>query len=63
MSSDKPLQEQLWAIAARLVYAKNFIAQFKWNMEDDHTPFLKRGIRAIDIIDFDYPYKIGRAHV
>jgi Zn-dependent M28 family amino/carboxypeptidase len=56
MSSDKPLQEQLWAIAARLGYAKNFIAQFKWNMEDDHTPFLKRGIRAIDIIDFDYPF-------
>ncbi|MGD9571451.1 MAG: M28 family metallopeptidase [Thermoleophilia bacterium] len=23
---------------------------------DDHTPFLQRGIRAIDLIDFDYPH-------
>jgi Zn-dependent M28 family amino/carboxypeptidase len=25
-------------------------------MTDDHTPFLEAGIRAVDIIDFDYPY-------
>ena len=25
-------------------------------MEDDHTPFIEAGIRAVDIIDFDYPY-------
>jgi Zn-dependent M28 family amino/carboxypeptidase len=25
-------------------------------MEDDHTPFLEKGITAVDIIDFDYPY-------
>jgi len=25
-------------------------------MLDDHTPFLQKGIRAVDIIDFDYPY-------
>jgi len=25
-------------------------------MIDDHTPFLERGIPAVDIIDFDYPY-------
>jgi Zn-dependent M28 family amino/carboxypeptidase len=25
-------------------------------MLDDHTPFLEAGIRAVDIIDFDYPY-------
>jgi glutaminyl-peptide cyclotransferase len=25
-------------------------------MEDDHTPFLERGMRSVDIIDFDYPY-------
>jgi len=28
----------------------------KYSMEDDHTPFLKAGIPAVDIIDFDYPY-------
>ena len=24
-------------------------------MIDDHTPFLDRGVTAIDVIDFDYP--------
>lgn len=55
-NSDAQLQQQLWSIAARLGYASEFIAQYKWSMEDDHTPFLQRGIRAVDIIDFDYPY-------
>ncbi|MBI5303370.1 MAG: M28 family peptidase [Chloroflexi bacterium] len=55
-NSDKELQEKLWGIAAKLGYASNFIAQDKWSMEDDHTPFLQRGIRAVDLIDFDYPY-------
>ena len=55
-NSDAELQKQLWAIAARLGYTRQFIAEYKWSMDDDHTPFLQRGMRAIDIIDFDYPY-------
>ncbi len=55
-NSDKQMQEQIWGIAARLGYSKQFIPQFKWSMDDDHTPFLERGIRAVDMIDFDYPY-------
>ncbi len=55
-NSDAALQQQIWAIAGRLGYAQEFIPSYKWSMEDDHTPFLKRGFRAIDIIDFDYPY-------
>jgi hypothetical protein len=39
-----------------LGYEKSFIPQAKWSMIDDHTPFLEKGIRAIDIIDFDYPF-------
>ena len=27
-----------------------------YSMVDDHTPFLERGMRAVDIIDFDYPF-------
>lgn len=54
-NSDKDLQEKLWSIAAGLGYGKSFIPQNKWSMSDDHTPFLQRGIRAVDMIDFDYP--------
>lgn len=53
-NSDKALQQELWNIAAGLGYAESFIPQFKWSMSDDHTPFLQRGIRAVDMIDFDY---------
>lgn len=55
-NSDAELQKQIWGAAAQLGYEKQFITEYKWSMEDDHTPFLLRGIRAVDIIDFDYPY-------
>jgi len=54
-NSDKPLQEGLWRIAAQLGYRQWFIPEYRWSMTDDHTPFLKRGIRAVDLIDFDFP--------
>ena len=56
LNSDMQLQQQLWGIAAQLGFDKQFIAQSKWSIFDDHTPFWQRGIRAVDIIDFDYPY-------
>ncbi len=55
-NSNAELQQQLWTVAARLGYQQEFIPEYKYSMEDDHTPFLQRGMRAIDIIDFDYPY-------
>jgi len=55
-NSDPALQEQLWQIAAQLGYRQWFIPKGRWTMTDDHTPFLQKGIRAVDLIDFDYPY-------
>jgi glutaminyl-peptide cyclotransferase len=55
-NSDKELQQQIWGIAAKLGYTRQFVPEYKWSMSDDHTPFLQRGIRAVDMIDFDYPY-------
>ena len=54
-NSSAILQDQLWAIAAKLGYEKYFIPEYKWAMMDDHTPFLQRGVLAVDMIDFDYP--------
>ncbi len=54
-NSDGELQKELWLVAEKLGYGAQFIPQFKYSMEDDHTPFLRRGIRAVDLIDFDYP--------
>ncbi|NDJ51948.1 MAG: M28 family peptidase, partial [Chloroflexi bacterium] len=55
-SSDPELNDALWAIADELGYRDYFIPEIKYSILDDHTPFLMRGIPAVDIIDFDYPY-------
>jgi Zn-dependent M28 family amino/carboxypeptidase len=55
-NSDVGVQEEIWEIAAGLGYEKHFIPEYKYSMLDDHTPFLEKGMVAIDIIDFDYPY-------
>ena len=55
-NSDPVLQTQLWGIAATLGYTDTFVSEYRWAMYDDHVPFAERGITAVDIIDFDYPY-------
>ena len=55
-SSDRNLTKQIWQTAKRLGYKKEFIPQKGKSILDDHTPFLERGIPAVDIIDIDYPY-------
>ncbi len=55
-NSTVALQDRIWALAADLGYADFFIDEYKYSMLDDHTPFLERGIAAVDLIDFDYPY-------
>jgi glutaminyl-peptide cyclotransferase len=55
-NSDATLNAQVWQVAAALGYGQTFIPEQKYSMLDDHTPFLEKGITAIDIIDFDYPY-------
>lgn len=55
LDSDRQMVHDIWAIAAELGYAKQFPAQSKYSMEDDHIPLQQAGIPAIDVIDFDYP--------
>lgn len=55
-NSDPNIQQSIWVVAGKLGYDKIFIPQIKYYMIDDHTPFLQKGIPAVDIIDFDYPY-------
>lgn len=55
-NSDPGLTKEIWSLAAEMGYENHFIIEPKYSILDDHTPFLERGIKAIDIIDFDYPY-------
>jgi len=54
--SDAALREQLWNLAGTLGYGERFIPTPRYTLLDDHLPFLERGIPAVDLIDFDYPY-------
>ena len=54
--SNHELNQEIWNQAAALGYQDEFIPQYKYSMEDDHTPFLQKGILSVDLIDFDYPY-------
>lgn len=55
-NSDPRLSKEIWQKAADIGYASYFLSQYKHLIYDDHIPFIRAGIPAVDIIDFDYPY-------
>jgi glutaminyl-peptide cyclotransferase len=55
-NSDPELMSKIWAVAAAMGYGDAFIPAYRYAMLDDHTPFARLGIPAVDIIDFDYPF-------
>lgn len=52
-TSHDGLKRSIWATAAELGY-EQFIPEQGPAVIDDHTPFLQRGIPAVDLIDFNY---------
>lgn len=56
-SSDEGLWKRLRAAARRVGVGRVFPDGEGVALFDDHTPFLERGIPAIDLIDFDYAFK------
>jgi len=56
-SSDPRLWARLRAAAGRVGVAGVFPDASGTLIYDDHTPFLEAGIPAIDLIDFEYPWR------
>jgi hypothetical protein len=56
-TSDIALWSRLRASARRVGAERSFPDLVGDSLIDDHTPFLREGIPAIDIIDFDYPHR------
>jgi hypothetical protein len=54
-SSTPALWNRLRTAAGAVGVASVFPDRTRGVIQDDHTPFLQRGIPAIDLIDFDYP--------
>ena len=53
--STKALTDLIWSTAERLGYSNIFVNESS-PTEDDHIIFLKRGVPAVDVIDFEIPY-------
>lgn len=51
--STRWLQDLVWDTAERLGHGSVFLSE-GFPMEDDHVPFLRLGVSAVDLIDFDY---------
>jgi len=54
-NSNPEINTEIWGVAKELGYAQ-FLPTYKYSIIDDHIPFIKAGIRAVDVIDIDYPY-------
>lgn len=48
--------ERVWEKARQLGYERYFRPTDGGAITDDHLPLLEAGVRAIDLIDLDYPY-------
>jgi len=48
------LKDIIWNTAQSIGYSKQFPTD-QMDVSDDHVPFLKVGVPAVDLIDFDYP--------
>ena len=51
----RPLVQEIWGVAARLG-VKEFVSHVGYEVLDDHVPLIQRGIRSVDLIDFDYTF-------
>ena len=51
--SRSPLRDLIWRTAHERGYGKYFLDR-EQSTDDDHAPFLRAGVQAVDLIDFDY---------
>ena len=54
-SSDEELWERLRSAAKAAGVGSYFPDEVDVTIQDDHTPFLRQGVPAIDLIDWDFP--------
>ena len=52
---------RVWGVARDLGYDEYFLSQTTGGITDDHVPFLRKGLRVIDVIDIDYCLDGGTA--
>jgi len=61
-NSTRWLMDLVWQIAARLGYKDIFVSHAPEPIDDDHVPFLHRGVPAVDLIDLSGYQRPGYWH-
>ncbi|HKQ51293.1 MAG TPA: M28 family peptidase, partial [Pyrinomonadaceae bacterium] len=57
MLSTRWLVDTVWDTAHELGHDRYFVDDMEYCDDDDHVPFLKEGVQALDVIQLDtYPY-------
>ncbi len=46
--------QRVWKAANDLGYGNVFLSQEGWSVTDDHLPLLDKGLRVIDVIDYEF---------
>lgn len=59
--SNAEIQSLIWKVADERGYGRYFKGK-EQGVEDDHMPFLKLGVKAVDLIDFDYGENMAYWH-
>jgi len=55
VTSDRRLWNQVLTAAEAVGASRFFSTEAKYGITDDHTPFLRSGVPAVDLIDWSYP--------
>lgn len=62
LGSTPSLRDQIWSTAERLGYGRYFDRRHPSTIGDDHLPFVKAGVPAVDLIDREYGPRNGFWH-
>jgi glutaminyl-peptide cyclotransferase len=55
MDNAPEVVERVWTLAEELGFGRTFRSSVGYALEDDHIPLQQAGVRAIDVIDFEFP--------
>jgi Zn-dependent M28 family amino/carboxypeptidase len=56
LDSAPKILKAIFESASEIGYSDFFIPKKKYRIFDDHLPFIEKGVKAVNIIDFDYPF-------
>ena len=54
VSAAPEVVSRVWGVAKELGYDRYFVPEARGGITDDHLPFIRKGLRVIDVVDINY---------